>query len=211
MLPFPILQMLQQQGLQDIMDKKTRKEFTQTILIFVTAIIFFFLLGLWSYYRVEPAFKANTEKEFIDSVNKCVDHLERNIPYDQRINRQLIVTKAALESNYGRSRFAIEGNNLFGIRQFYNLETGMLPDRVKVNVNWRVAKFNSKCDSVKYYINLLNTNHHYEEFRKERKFQIDNHLNLPTRYFIRLEKYATNPLYAELLMKTYNNIYVIKS
>ena len=193
------------------MDKRTKKEIGQAILIFVATAIFFILLSLWSYYRVEPAFKANTEKEFIDSVNKCVDHLERNIPYEQRINRQLIVTKAALESNYGRSRFAIEGNNLFGIRQFYNLETGMLPDGVRVTVNWRVAKFDSKCESVRYYINLLNTNHHYEEFRKERTFQINNNLNIPTRYFIKLEKYATNPLYSELLMKTYNNIYVIKS
>ena len=203
--------MLRQQGLQSVMDEKTKKEFTQALLIFIGTIIFFVLLSLWSYYRVEPAFKATTEKEFIDSVNKCVDHLERNIPYDQRINRQLIVTKAALESNYGRSRFAIEGNNLLGIRQFYNLEAGMLPNGVKVTANWRVAKFDSKCDSIKYYINLLNTNHHYEEFRKERTFQMNNNLNLPTRYFIRLEKYATNPLYSELLMKTYNNIYVIKS
>ena len=203
--------MLRQQGLQSVMDEKTKKEFTQALLIFIGTIVFFILLSLWSYYRVEPAFKANTEKEFIDSVNKCVDHLERNIPYDQRINRQLIVTKAALESNYGRSRFAIEGNNLLGIRQFYNLEAGMLPNGVKVTANWRVAKFDSKCDSIKYYINLLNTNHHYEEFRKERTFQMNNNLNLPTRYFIRLEKYATNPLYSELLMKTYNNIYVIKS
>jgi len=203
--------MLRQQGLQSVMDEKTKKEFTQALLIFIGTIIFFVLLSLWSYYRVEPAFKATTEKEFIDSVNKCVDHLERNIPYDQRINRQLIVTKAALESNYGRSRFAIEGNNLLGIRQFYNLEAGMLPNGVKVTANWRVARFDSKCDSIKYYINLLNTNHHYEEFRKERTFQMNNNLNLPTRYFIRLEKYATNPLYSELLMKTYNNIYVIKS
>ena len=193
------------------MDEKTKKEFTQALLIFIGTIIFFVLLSLWSYYRVEPAFKATTEKEFIDSVNKCVDHLERNIPYDQRINRKLIVTKAALESNYGRSRFAIEGNNLLGIRQFYNLEAGMLPNGVKVTANWRVARFDSKCDSIKYYINLLNTNHHYEEFRKERTFQLSNNLNIPTRYFIRLEKYATNPLYSELLMKTYNNIYVIKS
>ena len=193
------------------MDEKTKKEFTQALLIFIGTIIFFVLLSLWSYYRVEPAFKATTEKEFIDSVNKCVDHLERNIPYDQRINRQLIVTKAALESNYGRSRFAIEGNNLLGIRQFYNLKAGMLPNGVKVTANWRVARFDSKCDSIKYYINLLNTNHHYEEFRKERTFQLSNNLNIPTRYFIRLEKYATNPLYSELLMKTYNNIYVIKS
>jgi len=203
--------MLRQQGLQSVMDEKTKKEFTQALLIFIGTIIFFVLLSLWSYYRVEPAFKATTEKEFIDSVNKCVDHLERNIPYDQRINRKLIVTKAALESNYGRSRFAIEGNNLLGIRQFYNLEAGMLPNGVKVTANWRVARFDSKCDSIKYYINLLNTNHHYEEFRKERTFQLSNNLNIPTRYFIRLEKYATNPLYSELLMKTYNNIYVIKS
>ena len=87
----------------------------------------------------------------------------------------------------------------------------MLPNGVRVTANWRVAKFDSKCDSIKYYINLLNTNHHYEEFRKERSYQINNNLNIPTRYFIKLEKYATNPLYSELLMKTYNNIYVIKS
>ena len=192
------------------MDKKPKKEFTQAILIFIGTIIFFILLSVWSYHRVEPAFKADTEREFIESMNKCLDRLEKNIPYEQHINRELVITKAVLESNYGRSRFAIEGNNLFGIRQFSNLEKGMLPDRVPETVKWRVAKFESKCDSVRYYINLLNTNHHYEEFRKERKFQIDNNLNLPTRYFIRLEKYATNPLYAELLMKTYHTIYVIK-
>ena len=193
------------------MDRQTKKEIRQAILIFVTAIIFFILLGLWSYYRVEPAFKADTEKEFIDSVNKCVDHLERNIPNHQHINRRLIVTKAALESNYGRSRFAIEGNNLLGIRQFYNLENGILPENVPASAKWRVAKFNTKCDSIKYYINLLNTNHHYEDFRKERSYQINNNLNIPTRYFIKVDKYATNPNYSELLMKTYYNIYVTKS
>ena len=87
----------------------------------------------------------------------------------------------------------------------------MLPHRQPDNIEWRVRVFKNKCESVKYYINLLNTNHHYEEFRKERTFQLKNNLNIPTRYFIRVDKYATNPLYPELLMKTYNNIYVIKS
>jgi len=189
---------------------KNMIQFRNMVFTFFGAVLFLTIIGFIS-NRTEPAFVANTEKEFVKAVDKCVDYLERNIPEDRRIHRRLIVTKAALESNYGRSRFAIEGNNLLGIRQFENLENGMLPDRVASNVKWRVARFDSKCDSIKYYINLLNTNHHYEDFRKERLYQKNNSLNLPTRYFIKLEKYATNPNYSELLMKTYNNIYVIKS
>ena len=181
-----------------------------TILSFTLTFLFLAII-LFIVSLKEPAFRAVTGKEFINNVNKCVDYLERTfISSDQRINRQLIVTKASLESNYGRSRFANEGNNLFGIRQFENLEKGMLPDGQPATIKWRVAKFKSKCDSIKYYINLLNYNHHYEDFRKEREYQKNNNLNMPTRYFVKLEKYATNPDYPNLLLKTYLEIYEVK-
>lgn len=178
-----------------------------TILSFLLTFLFLFLIAYIASLK-EPAFRAATGKEFIFNINKCVDYLEKSfLTSNQKINRQLIVTKASLESNYGRSRFAIEGNNLFGIRQFENLHKGMLPEGQPPTINWRVAKFKSKCDSVRYYINLLNNNHHYEDFRKEREYQKNNNLNLPTRYFVRLEKYATNPNYPSLLLKTYLEIY----
>jgi uncharacterized FlgJ-related protein len=178
-----------------------------TILSFILTLLFFILI-IYIARLKEPAFRAVTGKEFINNVNNCVDYLERSyLKKDQKINRQLIVTKASLESNYGRSRFAKEGNNLFGIRQFSNLEKGMLPDGQPDTINWRVAKFKTKCDSIRYYINLLNNNHHYEDFRKEREYQKLNNLNIPTRYFVKLEKYATNPNYSNLLLRTYLEIY----
>lgn len=178
-----------------------------TILSFILTLLFFILI-IYIARLKEPAFRAVTGKEFINNVNNCVDYLERSyLKKDQKINRELIVTKASLESNYGRSRFANEGNNLFGIRQFSNLEKGMLPDGQPDTINWRVAKFKTKCDSIRYYINLLNNNHHYEDFRKEREYQKLNNLNIPTRYFVKLEKYATNPNYSTLLLRTYLEIY----
>jgi len=163
---------------------KNMSQFRNMVFIFFGTIIFLTIIGFIS-NRTEPAFKANTKQEFITNINKCVDYLERNIPVDQRVNRRLIVTKASLESNYGNSRFAVQGNNLFGIRQFSNLENGILPDKVPHTVNWRVATFNSKCDSVKYYINLLNFNHHYQDFRNERLYQQDNNIQNTTRYFVK--------------------------
>jgi len=188
---------------------KNMIEFRNMVLIFFSTIIFLTIIGFIS-NRTEPVFVANTDQEFLQSLNKCINYLEKNITAEQKIDRKLIITKAALESNFGKSRFAIQGNNLFGIRQFSNLENGILPIKVSSTANWRVATFNSKCDSVKYYINLLNYNHHYEDFRNERAYQRNNNINITTRYFIKLEKYATNPNYPNLLMKTYLKIYETK-
>jgi Bax protein len=87
-------------------------------------------------------------------------------PQINHINTELIVAQAIVESNYGMSRFAIEGNNLFGIRVWS--KEGMLPHRQPDHIEWRVRVFKSKCDSVKYYIEILNTKQVYAEFRKAR-------------------------------------------
>ncbi len=57
-----------------------------------------------------------------------------------------------------------------GIYQFKNLHTGMTPAG-NPNATFRVAKFQSKCQSIEYYMNLLNTKDFYKSFRNERELQ----------------------------------------
>jgi uncharacterized FlgJ-related protein len=153
----------------------------------------------------EPAFGYSNNKEFIQSVNKCADHLEKNIKKEDRIPRKLLLAQAALESNYGRSRYAREGNNLMGIYQFKNLHTGMTP-RDNPNASFRVARFKSKCHSIEYYINLLNTKDAYVSFRNERELQSKLRVNDVNRYFHLLYNYSTNKEYPQLLIRTHKEI-----
>ena len=169
----------------------------------IIALIWLFIILLVVFSQ--PAFGYKNNKEFVESVNKCADYLEKRIRKEDRIPRKLLLTQAALESNYGRSRYAIEGNNLMGIYQFKNLHTGMVPSK-NPNAPFRVAKFQSKCDSIKYYINLLNTKDSYVSFRNERLLQNKLRINDVNRYFHLLYNYSTNPEYPQLLKRTYKEL-----
>ena len=174
------------------------------ILIYGVAIVIWVVIILFVVFS-QPAFGYKNNKEFIESVNRCADYLEKGMKREERIPRKLLLTQAALESNYGRSRYAIEGNNLMGIYQFKNLHTGMIP-RGNPNATFRVAKFQSKCDSIRYYINLLNTKDSYISFRNEHLLQSKLRVNDVNRYFHLLYNYSTNPEYPQLLIRTYKEI-----
>ena len=169
------------------------------IITFIWVFIILFLIFS------EPAFGYSNNKEFIQSVNKCADYLEKGMKKEDRIPRKLLLAQAALESNYGRSRYAKEGNNLMGIYQFKNLHTGMTP-RDNPNAKFRVAKFKSKCHSIEYYMNLLNTKDAYVSFRNERLLQSKLRVNDVNRYFHLLYNYSTNKEYPQLLIKTHKEI-----
>ena len=173
-------------------------------LYIITALIWLFII-LMVVFSGPPAFGYKNNKEFIQSVNKCADYLDKRIKKEQRIPRKLLLTQAALESNYGRSRYAIEGNNLMGIYQFKNLENGMAPSK-NPNAPFRVAKFKSKCHSIEYYINLLNNKDSYKSFRNERELQSKLRINDVNRYFNLLYNYSTNREYPQLLKRTYKEI-----
>ena len=66
----------------------------------------------------EPSFEYTNSKEFIIELNKCVDFLNYHTPPSKRVPIQMVTAQAALESAWGKSRFAVEANNLFGIRVF---------------------------------------------------------------------------------------------
>jgi Bax protein len=80
----------------------------------------------------------------------------------------LAVAQAAIESGWGTSRFALEGNALFG-QYTYKAEDGLLPRARDTGKSHRIRAFNFLVDGVKAYAANLNSHPAYEDFRKLRK------------------------------------------
>lgn len=76
----------------------------------------------------------------------------------------LVLAQAAKESGWGTSRFAIEGNNFFGIWCF-NDGCGIRPERRDPGRTHEVAMFGSVMDCVRFYIRTLNSQPAYQELR----------------------------------------------
>jgi len=79
----------------------------------------------------------------------------------------LALVQAAKESGWGTSRFALEGNNLFGERCFTE-GCGIVPKDREADASHEVRTFESVEDSVRSYIRNLNTNGAYRRFRRLR-------------------------------------------
>ena len=143
-----------------------------------------------------PRFEYHNNQEFITSLKKCISYLNFDIPKNKHINTELIVAQAIVESNYGTSRFALEGNNLFGIRVWS--KEGMLPYKQPDSIEWRVRVFKNKCDSVKYYIEILNTKQVYAEFRKVRDMSFNRN---PIAMARALDNFSTNKEYEKYVIE----------
>lgn len=149
----------------------------------------------------EPPFAYNNDVQFVKALNKCIDYINFETPRIQRVPTEMIVAQAALESGWGTSRFAQEGNNLFGIRTWGD-HPGMLPLGFPKNNPWRVRIFDTKCDSVKEYVRLLNEHPAYEEFRSMRtKMLIMNEQLDPIKLITTLTKFSTTPDYADRVIR----------
>lgn len=85
----------------------------------------------------------------------------------------LAMVQAAKESGWGRSRFAVEYNNLFG-QWCYKPGCGAVPKRRPEGENYEVAEFHSVSESVRRYMNNLNTHERYTEFRRLRALRRAN-------------------------------------
>ena len=82
----------------------------------------------------------------------------------------LALAQSATESGWGTSRFAVEGNNLFG-QWCFSEGCGLVPGRRPEQAVHEVAVFPSPRDSVASYIRNLNTNPAYKAFREIRAKQ----------------------------------------
>ena len=82
----------------------------------------------------------------------------------------LVVAQAINESGWGRSRFAREANNLFGM-WCYTPGCGLVPERRRANDKHEVKRYASIQDSVDEYLRNINRNKAYSELRTLRAEQ----------------------------------------
>lgn len=78
----------------------------------------------------------------------------------------LVLAQGAVESAYGSSRFAVEGNALFGQWKFGD---GLIPGEQRSKLgDYRIAVFDTLLDSIRAYMLNLNRHAAYKSFRNLR-------------------------------------------
>ena len=113
----------------------------------------------------------------------------------------LAIAQAAKETGWGTSRFAQEGNALFG--QWTWSGEGLRPKDAEKNEGHKVMKFNVLQASVRAYNRNLNTHSSYSEFRLQRAKLRDQRDSLDSLILVKyLDQYAeTGNQYVEVLQK----------
>ena len=84
----------------------------------------------------------------------------------------LAIAQAAKETGWGTSRFALEGNALFG--QWTWSGEGIKPKSADSDATHKIMKFKILRASVRAYQRNINTHTSYKEFREARAIQRDN-------------------------------------
>ena len=108
--------------------------------------------------------------------------------------------QAVIDSGWGTSRFAAEGNALFG-QWSWKKGTGIVPKERNLNEKYEVKSFINLSNSVSSYIKNLNTHPNYENFRLNRKLmRIHNKPLLGKQLYEYLNTYAVDDNYAENLL-----------
>lgn len=113
--------------------------------------------------RIARDYKVETEDA--DLTTEVLPALQRRVDI---VPRSLVFVQAAKESAWGTSRFAVQGNNLFG-QHCYAAGCGIAPTGIKSGAKFDVAKFKTVKASVASYVRNLNTHPRYEEFRLVRQ------------------------------------------
>jgi len=148
---------------------------------------------------------SNSEKQWLENKYKQYgvksgDLSSLKIRMDE-IPVSLAIAQAAKETGWGTSRFALEGNALFG--QWTWSGEGLKPKEAKEGENHKVMKFNILQASVRAYQRNINTHSTYKDFRKARAKLRDNNKPLDSIELSKyLNKYAeTGNQYVEVLQK----------
>tara|TARA_R100000152_G_C6734623_1_gene158935 strand:- start:2 stop:466 length:465 start_codon:yes stop_codon:yes gene_type:complete len=108
----------------------------------------------------------DNRNDFVEMIGRCA--VEYNAYYTETQNRipiHLVVAVASHESGWGTSRFAIEGNNYFGIKSVSDD-----PDEyiiAKENKEVKIQRYITPCDSVYAFMDLILKSKKYEVFQHE--------------------------------------------
>ena len=154
------------------------------------------LLGLQ-----EPEFEYTDKATFIESTRRCVQYLNYTTDRLSRVPTSIVIAMAGVESGWGNSRFALEGNALFGVRTWDLKNVPHMKAKGNPDASWGVKKYSTKCQSVKDMIAILNRHPAYEDFRAQRELQIDAGKWNYRALMIRMSAWSTNPEYAEIILQ----------
>ena len=156
---------------------------------------------------VSKEMRYKNKKEFVKELGYCVDYLNFTTPVDKRVPIEMLVGQAVLESGWGMSRFAKEANNLFGIRVFKSTAPHLLPKGIEEWQGWGVRIFETKCDSVKEYVRLLNEHPAYEDFRTMRAKMLAKNQKLDSKKLIKtLKAFSTTEDYDQRVINMMSKI-----
>ena len=150
----------------------------------------------------EPEFEFSDKVSFINATSTCVSYLNWTTDKDKRVPISIIIAMAGIESAWGKSRFAKEGNALFGVRT-WSLDT--VPHMKALgnpDASWGVKKYKTKCESIKDMIRILNTHPAYEKFREARAKQLEDGKWNYRLLMLGMTAWSTNPDYAEIILQT---------
>ena len=151
-----------------------------------------------SFGLVEPLMHYYSQKTFIEAVSKCVDYLNFEYNEEQEIPKAIIIGMAMMESDNGTSRFALEGNALFGVRT-WDPNVPQIKAYRSLDSKWGIKKYPTKCASVRDMIHILNTKGVHREFQRERAVQRIIGMKNVYRLAGSINSWATNPEYSEQL------------
>tara|TARA_R100000353_G_scaffold2854_2_gene4325 strand:- start:7685 stop:8290 length:606 start_codon:yes stop_codon:yes gene_type:complete len=147
---------------------------------------------------VQPEFEYTDKASFITATGKCIDYLNFTTDRLSRVPTSMIIAMAGVESGWGTSRFANEGNALFGVRTWDETVPQIKPLDLP-NADFGVKKYKTKCDSVKDMVRILNSHPAYEKFREEREKQIDAGKWEYKALLNGITAWSTNPKYKDII------------
>ena len=141
-------------------------------------------------------YEINPRDQFVQGVAECTVLNNAFIPPTERVVVAISVAQAILESDWGRSRFAKEANNFYGI-----IETDETEPHIKsLNSDIMLKVYGNKCESVSDYIALLNNSSAFKEYRDLRvKQYMSDDVNI-FELIETLDNYAVDPEYTKKLL-----------
>ena len=144
-------------------------------------------------------FEYSNKKEFIQGITDCTLLANTFVPPHHRSIILISVAQAVLESDWGNSRFAVEGNNFYGV-----IETDPTSKHMKAlgNPDIMIRVYERKCESVADYINLLNNHPNFKEYQELLVKQYVSGEIDPLAVVKTLHRYAIDPNYVEKLART---------
>ena len=157
-------------------------------------------------------FEYSNRDQFVRGITECTTQFNSALPPQYRAVVVISVAQAALESNWGESRFAREANNFYGMIQTDKTE----PHIKALGSNILLKKYGRKCESVADYITLLNIGTDFVEYRKVRdketvlqEVDLDEIIN--TLHTFAIDKKYTNKIKktVDYLLREYPEIFLI--